>query len=70
MGASAEGTWACFRGCDLWEREELGGKDAGACATKQGVMGEREYTRARAGPESRGGVRAREQKRAVGRLEQ
>ena len=34
------------------------------------VRGEREYTRARAGPDSRGRVRAREQKRAVGRLRQ
>ena len=24
------------RGCDLWECEELGGKDAGACATGHG----------------------------------
>jgi hypothetical protein len=34
------------------------------------VRGEQERTRARAGPESRGGVRARERKRVVGRLGQ
>ena len=34
------------------------------------MRGEQERTRARAGPESRGGVRARERKRVVGRLGQ
>ena len=59
------------RGCDLWECEELGGGQRGE-RSRNGtrVHGEQECTQARAGPESRGGVRARERKIVVGRLGQ